>query len=201
MKNQPRESLVRQLAASTKRNPCPVCGRTKDRDCRFSDGLILCHQGATSGPPAHLRPGDTITIEGQRWALVSRSGGYSGCAAVFRPCKGVTHSPRPQEQRHLENRAGIARATIHAWLRLADQALEVPEFEHSTLAEINVSCDLIHQAHSNGIALQQSLEPLLRQYRALGPYRELVADAQKQVGYQRAHALWFRREYLGEVVR
>jgi len=34
------------LALSSKLNPCPVCGRTKDGDCRISqDGkMVLCHQ-------------------------------------------------------------------------------------------------------------------------------------------------------------
>jgi putative DNA primase/helicase len=34
------------LAPSSKLNPCPVCGRTKDGDCRIShDGkMVLCHQ-------------------------------------------------------------------------------------------------------------------------------------------------------------
>jgi putative DNA primase/helicase len=34
------------LAPSSKSNPCPVCGRTKDEDCRIShDGkMVLCHQ-------------------------------------------------------------------------------------------------------------------------------------------------------------
>src|SRR4028119_1478698 len=34
------------LAPSNKSNPCPVCGRTKDGDCRIShDGkMVLCHQ-------------------------------------------------------------------------------------------------------------------------------------------------------------
>ena len=191
---------VRQLAPSTKRNPCPVCGRTKDRDCRFSDGLILCHQGSTSGPPAHLIPGDTITIEGQRWALVSRSGGYSGCAAVFRPDRGrdeANHAPRPQEQQNLENRAGIARATIDAWLRLADQALEVPRFQDLTVPEVDGYCELISEAYRKGVSLQQSLEPLCRQYRALGPYREEVADALKEVGYQQRDAVQWRKNNFG----
>jgi len=37
---------TRKLINSSKSNPCPVCGRTKDRDCRIShDGkMVLCHQ-------------------------------------------------------------------------------------------------------------------------------------------------------------
>src|SRR4028119_432206 len=37
---------TRKLINSSKSNPCPVCGRTKDGDCRISrDGkMVLCHQ-------------------------------------------------------------------------------------------------------------------------------------------------------------
>ncbi|MEG4397212.1 DUF3987 domain-containing protein [Microcoleus sp. BROC3] len=39
-------SSASRFSTSSKSNPCPVCGRTKDRDCRISqDGrLVLCHQ-------------------------------------------------------------------------------------------------------------------------------------------------------------
>jgi hypothetical protein len=41
-----RESFASNFSASSKTNPCPVCGRTKDTDCRISrDGkMVLCHQ-------------------------------------------------------------------------------------------------------------------------------------------------------------
>ena len=32
-----------KFTPSGKRNPCPVCGRVKDEDCRTSPGLVLCH--------------------------------------------------------------------------------------------------------------------------------------------------------------
>ncbi|WP_445250849.1 DUF3987 domain-containing protein [Microcoleus sp. OTE_8_concoct_300] len=39
-------NFASNLLTSSKSNPCPVCGRTKDKDCRISrDGkLVLCHQ-------------------------------------------------------------------------------------------------------------------------------------------------------------
>ena len=40
------DQSTRKLLNSRKSNPCPVCGRTKDGDCRISrDGkMVLCHQ-------------------------------------------------------------------------------------------------------------------------------------------------------------
>lgn len=56
--------------ASSKRLPCPICGRTKDSDCRISDDLILCAYGSTHHPPENLRPGDTCKAhDGTVWAF------------------------------------------------------------------------------------------------------------------------------------
>ena len=40
------KSFASNFSTSSKTNPCPVCGRTKDTDCRISrDGkMVLCHQ-------------------------------------------------------------------------------------------------------------------------------------------------------------
>jgi len=40
------ETFASNFSTSSKANPCPVCGRTKDTDCRISrDGkMVLCHQ-------------------------------------------------------------------------------------------------------------------------------------------------------------
>jgi CRISPR-associated protein Cmr3 len=39
-------SFASNFSTSSKTNPCPVCGRTKDKDCRISRDrkLVLCHQ-------------------------------------------------------------------------------------------------------------------------------------------------------------
>ena len=58
---------------SSKKNPCPICGRTKDGDCRISaDGQqVICHRGSTHGPPDDLKPSpDPITgRDGKHWAF------------------------------------------------------------------------------------------------------------------------------------
>lgn len=58
------------LEPSSKRNPCPICGRTADGDCRTAEGLAICHHGSTHHPPEGLRPGEVIEgRDGQRWAF------------------------------------------------------------------------------------------------------------------------------------
>ncbi len=61
---------------SSRRNPCPVCGRTKDEDCEIRiDGMVFCHRGSTCSPPPEAqRPGDVVTgADGQRWAYLGDS--------------------------------------------------------------------------------------------------------------------------------
>lgn len=67
---------------SSKRNPCPICGRSKDGDCRTSDDLVFCHRGHTHHPPEGLEPGDVIDgYDGQRWAYTRES--HDARGAVF----------------------------------------------------------------------------------------------------------------------
>lgn len=82
--------MVAAFISSSKNNPCPICGRVKDGDCRISDeGLVLCHH------PQRLKPGTVITGEdGQRWAFTRNT--EDNRAAVFTPDK-----PR-KKQRHLQ---------------------------------------------------------------------------------------------------
>jgi hypothetical protein len=71
---------------SSKRNPCPICGRTKDGDCRIRhDGeMVFCHRGKSQGPPERLRVGDVLTdADGRTWAYTGDSRDDSRDGAVF----------------------------------------------------------------------------------------------------------------------
>lgn len=71
---------------SSRTNPCPICGRTKDSDCRQrQDGeMVFCHRGKTLGPPERLKPGDVMTdSEGREWAYTGDSRDDSRDGAVF----------------------------------------------------------------------------------------------------------------------
>ena len=62
------------MKSSGHNQPCPVCSRVKDADCRFNDEVVLCHTGTD------LRPGDTITIsvvDGSH-AAINHSEGSTG---------------------------------------------------------------------------------------------------------------------------
>jgi CRISPR-associated protein Cmr3 len=75
------------------KNPCPICGRTKDADCRIrQDGqMVFCHRGKSLGPPERLKVGDTLTDSLDRlWAYTGDSRDDSRDGAVF-----VIHQDKP----------------------------------------------------------------------------------------------------------
>ncbi|MGY4633124.1 DUF3987 domain-containing protein [Thermostichus sp. OS-CIW-29] len=64
---------------SSPKNPCPVCGRTKDRDCRWDE---VCH--CRTYAKEHLGVGEVIRgSDGQQWAYLGDSDG--GRWAMFKP--------------------------------------------------------------------------------------------------------------------
>lgn len=74
------------LQPSGPRNPCPICSRSKDGDCRISPDLILCAYGSSHSPPADLRRGEVIVLaNGQTWAYTGDTD--DGRAATFTPDK------------------------------------------------------------------------------------------------------------------
>lgn len=78
-------SLSTASIRSSRRDPCPVCGRSKDGDCEIrSDGGVFCHRGSSHYPPDWaIRPGSYgIGADGQAWAFLGDSDlGH----AMFRP--------------------------------------------------------------------------------------------------------------------
>lgn len=81
------------LKPSSRRNPCPICGRSADGDCRTGEGLVLCHHGHSHHPPEALRPGDVVEgNDGQRWAFTGHA--IDGRTATF-----TLDKPRQQSGR------------------------------------------------------------------------------------------------------
>jgi hypothetical protein len=86
-----------KLIPSGRRNPCPVCGRTKDSDCRMSsDGLeVICHH------PKDHRAGEVITgADEGAWAFTANTrDGRAGHFTLDKPRDGATRLPRRSIQR------------------------------------------------------------------------------------------------------
>jgi len=67
------------LTYSSPKNPCPVCGRTKDTDCRWNEDLLHCRTYAKKPPKA----GSVVTgQDGRQWAYLGESDG--GRWALFK---------------------------------------------------------------------------------------------------------------------
>ncbi len=85
-------SEKQKLIVSSRRNPCPVCGRTKDSDCRMSaDGLeVICHH------PKDHRAGEVITgADDQTWAFTGNTrDGRAGHYTLDKPRDGAQRLPR-----------------------------------------------------------------------------------------------------------
>ena len=139
------------MHVSSRKSPCPVCGRTKDPDCRWKDDVILCHHGTTHQPPPDLQRGDVISIGGKPWALIRRDGGFDGAAAVFKP-----HSPfrKVRNRDHQRRFSTLAVQPKEALLQAAhavmaglvqdiDRALSLPEFEFSLPHELQADFQLV----------------------------------------------------------
>ena len=76
------------VTPSGRGNPCPICGRHEDGDCRISETKVFCWHGTTHGPPDGLKPGQVLD---GGWAYTGESdcGGW----AVFVAHEGRS-SPR-----------------------------------------------------------------------------------------------------------
>lgn len=76
----------RKLLPSSKRHPCPICGRDEDGDCRLSADLVLCYRGKHRQPPAGLVAGSVVAgRDRQQWAYTGESGDRKW--ALFTPDK------------------------------------------------------------------------------------------------------------------
>ena len=186
---------------SSKRNePCPMCGRSKDSDCRFDDDVIFCHQGSSHGPPSSLYVGDVVTRQGRDWALVKTNAGFAGAASVFKPHRPLPNrkhfSPtqRVDEEAKRRNLINAQKKLIEGFIKLSQSALDVLDFESAPPDELKASFALIEKAHSQGKEIREIIGfcPELKNWIAL------IDKANKQLSYQYKDQLSFRRNYLGE---
>jgi hypothetical protein len=81
-------------AGSSRRNPCPVCGRNTDDKCRRQPELISCWHGSRFHPPTGLRVRDVLRVDGADWAVVALAGGYGNNSMVLAPHRPLSRSQR-----------------------------------------------------------------------------------------------------------
>ena len=186
-------STTRRLACSGKGNPCPICGRTKDGDCRWGDGWIACHSGAAAN---NLMRGQTIEADGQTWYLSRTGGGHSGMAHVYR-----LHRPGQFQKGRRGSAAStkvladvVACRQFYAALRpRVHAALRLPHWECCSPAELRLVADSFNAA-------QQLIHHLKRARRidpALLRLLPIALHWLKALGYQLADLNHFQHQQLG----
>lgn len=146
--------------SSGRRQACPICSRNTDDKCRWRDELIACHAGDRFGPPAGLRLGDVLNVQGAPWAVVGLNGGFSGQAVLFRPHVD-RHSFSPQQQRR-EARVQAALVptleALFAWCRRCVQlCLAMPPLEGCTLKQIQAEISHARSTLENLVDLRGPL--------------------------------------------
>lgn len=190
------------LKTSSRHSPCPVCGRRKNSSCRWGEEVIYCFCGDTCHPPLQMQPGETLQVAGEAWALVATDGGHSGNSFVFRPHRQHSGPPRPAQPRRIQRKQQSATASLMQEVMAdVDAALAVPEFMHSTPAELRHSYQLIAIASEKATALQSALKTASRQSPELRRQLALLVEAIKQIRYQERDANHFRTYYLGEILQ
>jgi hypothetical protein len=185
-----------RLHYSSKHNPCPICSRTKDDDCRWVDDWIACHTGAAAN---NLRPGQIIEANGCTWYLSRINGGHSGSAHIYRP-----HRPGQQQQQrqHLSKRNTDTMAMVatcrrfYALLRpRVHAALRLPLWEHCSPTELA----LIPDTNRSIQQLIHRLQQARRLDHTLARLLLITRHWLKAMGYQLADLHRFQRQQLGMV--
>lgn len=188
------------MKASGRNNPCPVCGRVKDADCRWNDTTILCHTGTD------LRSGDTLTIAGQEWAFIHHKGGFSGVAAVFKPHREKEPSRGQRLQTPNTAQELLSRQTKrHQWASALQEfhdafqaAWEVPDFFDAPPQELAAATAVINNAQDCGAALKPHLRTIWRDHEDLEQLHRLRVEHQlKSIAYMAEDLRQFQQNDLG----
>ena len=191
------------MRSSGRNNPCPVCGRTKDSDCRWNDATILCHTGTDQ------LPGDTLTIAGQKWAFIHHKGGFSGMAAVFKP-----HRDRNREEwkRDLRRPTPGSPAQLLAiqqkrnqWSDILDQffaafdaAWNVPDFYSASPDQLKNAFTAIDDAQAKAVALAPHLPAIWNEHPDLKQLHRLRVESNlKAIAHIAEDARQFKQHDLG----
>ena len=187
-------------SCSGKGKPCALCQRDIDGKCRRSDELLSCYWGQRFHPPADLKLGQILEIEGRRWAVVNLSGGFAGNSAILKPhVDRLDFKPNQLRQRQqqsavlapaLRDLFGRVRAYVHA-------SLAVRELEHGTAEEIRRDQQVVSDTLRH---LRELREPLVLARRDDPSFSRLVAAVEhweRLVAYQAADLEVFNRCMLG----
>ena len=193
-------SIKQQWFPSSKRNPCPVCGRDSDDKCRRSDELLSCYWGERFAPPAGLKLGQVLDIEGRRWAVVNLAGGFGGNSLILRPHVN-RHDFKPAQRQQRQREAAVlapalrkvfgkVRAYVHT-------SLAVLELEQATADELCRDQKLLAATRRHLQELRAHLVLARREDPSLARMVSAVDHWLRLVSFQAADLEAFNRLMLG----
>ena len=194
-----------QYQYSSRRNPCPCCGRNVDSDCRWNDEVMFCHVGSRFAPPSHLKVGETLIVNGLEWALVKTDAGHSGRAFVFKPHRQLentfNYSPHiyKEQKTKKDELFRIAIQAFEDFLKVSKAALDAGNFQECTLEELRKAKKLIERAVEEGKELKTVMLQMQRNDRRYSDYLELIDQRNKEINYLKKNADSFCWEHLGEI--
>ncbi|WP_216919723.1 hypothetical protein [Synechococcus sp. CCAP 1479/9] len=192
--------MTKPWIASGKHRRCPVCGRDTDDKCRRSDDLLSCYWGERFTPPAGLKLGQVLDIEGRRWAVVNLSGGFSDNSLILRPhVDRVDFKPAQRLQRRREV-AVLAPALRDVFARVrayVHATLALPDPHQATAEDVRLGRELLEATRRHLQDLRDPLAEARRDDPSLGRLMAAVEQWQRLVDYQAADLEIFHRWVLG----
>ena len=193
------------MRSSGRNNPCPSCGRTKDGDCRWTDDVIFCHCGSSHSPSQSLRIGDTIALNGAKWALIKTNGGFDGAAFVFKPHQDKSVGSRrrvresPRELSTKQAKRSIASVSLERFFDTYRAAWDIKDFHTLNAHQLNEAIKVIEGAARIGRDLSRRVDKIWREHHDLRDLHKSAFEAcLTSINAQVTDLAHFRTYYLGE---
>lgn len=193
------------MKASSNRTPCPSCGRKKTNHCRWDDSRIFCHQGVSHHPPADLRRGEVVTMDGVKYFFAGYNKGYAGNSALF-----CLHDPRNDYNSRPVSLADRRRQTaqnlgeleqlredLHQAHIVASHAIAAPDYHQLLPDEIRGWLDVIDDALKRLLELRPRVMKLRHMDGNLKVVLDSLSDQIKQISYQQRD---FKQFWHGELL-
>jgi hypothetical protein len=193
------------MKASSKKSPCPICGRHIDSKCRWNEESILCYSGDSFGPSHSLKKGDSIQALGKTWILISYNAGFSATSYLFVIDDGRYKKLSPQEKSQLNRKkVALARKAILAFRKIEDNFfLFLAPRDLLSLAPDEIDC--VEAFGNKLIELCENLEDFLSLNRIhikqLGAIRGRLQQMRGLLKGLQGDLEHFRRQFLGEPVQ
>lgn len=136
---------------SSRKDPCPVCGRDTDDKCRWNDFNIFCYCGDSFHPPTALRLGEFVQAFGQNWKLVKYDGGFSGGSYIFviaandQTPRRYTKEEREQYRKQIDFIAHKSKRLLFHLRKLVQKSYGLQPFSTMDLEQLRSANDLLKQ--------------------------------------------------------